>query len=240
MGLAELFDISLDRANDLYTWGWRLSAFGAVITMIGIASLWVGTRVRDHNFEAQMASLNSASSQALERAGALEKDAATIRERAATAELKLEQLRKDLGPRQLQRDLFIKEIAGQPNAPVEIMYLQDDPECFDLAQQIWRALEDGKWPVEAPKPIPSLILSDGPTPLSVGGQPAGVTVVVQGITQDESQASENAMMGRGWVKTPWTVLTHALGLSLGKVGGHAGGQNAPPEGKLRVVVSPRL
>jgi hypothetical protein len=160
--------------------------------------------------------------------------------RALEAELRLEQLRKDLGPRQLQRDVFIKEVKGQPTAHVEIMYLQDDPECFDLAQQIWRALEDGKWPVEAPKPIPSLIISDGPTPMSVGGQPSGVTVVVKEISDEESRASENAMMGREWVKTPWTTLTHALGLSLGKVVGRAGGQNAPPDGLLRVVVSPRL
>jgi hypothetical protein len=91
--------------------------------------------------------------------------------RAKEAELKLEQLRKDLGPRQFNRDLFIKEITGQPSARVEVMYLQDDPECFGLAQQIWQALEGGKWPVEVPKPIPPLIISNFPTAMSVGGSP---------------------------------------------------------------------
>jgi hypothetical protein len=160
--------------------------------------------------------------------------------RTKEAELKLEQLRKQLGPRHLQRDIFIEEISGQPMARAEIMYLQDDPECFDLAQQIWRALEDGKWPVDPPKPIPSLILSDGPTPMSVGGQPSGVTVVVREITHEESEASTNALFGREWVRTPWTVITHALGASIGKVSGHAGGQNSPPVGTVRVVVAPRL
>ena len=240
MGLADVFDISLDRANDLYTWGWRISVFGAALTMVGIAALWMGTRVRDRDFETQMASVNLASSQALERAGTLERDAAIIRERAATAELKLEQLRKDLGPRQFQRDLFIREITGQPSARVEVMYLQDDPECFGLAQQIWRALEDGKWPVEVPKPIPPLIISNFPTAMSVGGQPSGVTVVGGGITQEEADAQMNALQGKEWVKTPWTVLMHALGEALGKIVGSAGGVSPPPEGWLRVVVSPRI
>jgi hypothetical protein len=240
MGLAELFDISLDRANDFYAWGWRLSVFGAALTMIGIAALWMGTRVRDRDFETQMASVNLASSQALERAGTLERDAATIRERAATAELRLEQLRKDLGPRQLQRDLFIRLITGQPSARVEVMYLQDDPECFGLAQQIFLALESGKWPVEVPKPIPPLIISNFPTAMSVGGQPSGVTVVGGGITQEEADAQTNAMQGKEWVKTPWTVLMHALGEALGKISGSGGGVSPPPEGTLRVVVSPRI
>jgi hypothetical protein len=227
MGLVDLFNISLDRANDLYTWGWRLSVVGAVLTMVGIAALWMGTRVRDRDFETRMASVNLASSQALERAGTLERDAAIIRERAATAELRLEQLRKDLGPRQLQRDRFIKEITGQPSARVEIMYLQDDPECFGLAQQIWLALESAKWPVEVPKVIPPLA-ANFPTAMSVGGQPSGVTVVRGGITQEEADAQTNAMQGKEWVKTPWTVLMHALGESLGRINGSAGGVNPCP------------
>ncbi|HEX3116885.1 MAG TPA: hypothetical protein VHQ48_15555 [Bradyrhizobium sp.] len=239
MGLAELFDISLDRANDFYTWGWRLSVFGAALTMIGVAALWIGTRVRDRDFEIQMTTVNLASSQALERAGTLERDAATIRERAANAELRLEQLRKDLGPRHLQRDIFLKELFGQPSAQVEILYLQDDPECFGLAQEIWRALEDAKWPVMAPKPIPSLFLSDGPTSLSVGAQPSGVTIVARQVTLEEADASQNAFLGKEWIKSPWTVLKSALAASLGKISASAGTPNGPPEGTLRVVVTPR-
>jgi hypothetical protein len=240
MGLAELFDISLDRANDFYTWGWRLSVFGAALTMIGVAALWMGTRVRDRDFEIQMTTVNLASSQALERAGTLERDAATIRERAANAELKLEQLRKDLGPRQLQRDVLIKELTGQPMARVEIMYLQDDPECFELAQQIGAAIRASEWPVDNPRPIPSLIISDLPTSMSVDGQPSGVTIVASGVTREEANAAQNAMLGRDWIKTPWTVLMHAMSAGLGKVSGHAGGPNAPPKGVLRIVVAPRL
>jgi hypothetical protein len=160
--------------------------------------------------------------------------------RTKEAELKLEQLRRDLGPRQFLRDPFIKEVTGQPSARVEVMYLQDDPECFGLAQQIWQALENGKWPVEVPKPIPPLLIANFPTAMSVGGQPSGVTVVAGGITQAEADAQMNALQGKEWIKTPWTVLMHALGEALGKIGGSAGGVSPPPQGWLRVVVSPRI
>ena len=161
------------------------------------------------------------------------------RKETAEAKLQLEQLRKEMAPRSLRRDIFLKELAGQPKLPVEIMYLLDDPECFGLAQQISRALEDAQWTVEPPKPIPPLILADSPTPMSVGGQPSGVTVVVHAITQEESEATSNALMGLEWVRTPWTVLMHALGDSIGKINGHAGGSNVPPMGTLRVVVAPK-
>jgi hypothetical protein len=239
MGVAEFFDISLDRANDFYTWGWRLSVFGAALTMIGVAALWMGTRVRDRDFETQMTSVNLASSQALERAGLLERDAATIRERAANAELKLEELRRELGPRQFQHDIFIRELTGQPSTRVEIMYLIDDPECFALAQQIGSALKEAGWPAESPKPMPPLFISDIPTSMSVGGQPSGVTVVAHSITQAESEAALKALNGQEWVKTPWTVLTHALGAALGKISGSAGNRFAPPEGLIRLVIAPR-
>jgi hypothetical protein len=208
---------------------WSALMFGALSIGSAFVSAWVGWEITDATQKDADARI---------RAGDVRMAEANARTKEA--ELKLEQLRKDLGPRQLQRDLFIKEVTGKPTAHVEIMYLQDDPECFDLAQQIWRALEAGPWPVEAAKPIPSLFISDGPTPMSVGGQPSGVTVVVKAVTQDETRASENAMAGREWVKTPWTVLVHAFGLSLSKVIGRAGGTSAPPNGTVRVVVSPRL
>jgi hypothetical protein len=239
MGLAEFFDISLERANDLYAWGWRLSAFGAVITMVGVAALWMGTRVRDRDFETQMTSVNSSSSQALERAGLLEKDAATIRERAANAELKLEQLRRQVAPRSLKRDVLIRALEGQPKAPTEIMYLRDDAESFELAQQIALAMEAAGWQITSRRPIPPTSDPEAITAMAVGGQPSGVTVVASGVTQEEADADFNAMMGKDWIRTPWTVLTRALGDSLGKVGGNAGGLNSPPVGTLRLVVSPR-
>jgi hypothetical protein len=77
--LADLFDISLDRANQFYTLGWRLSAVGALVTMTGVALLWWGTRVRDHDFEEKIATLNAATGSSKERTAALEVEAARLR-----------------------------------------------------------------------------------------------------------------------------------------------------------------
>jgi hypothetical protein len=223
MGLAELFDISLDRANDLYAWGWRLSVFGAALTMIGIAALWMGTRVRDRDFETQMASVNLSSSKALERAGALEKDAAMTRERAAKAELKLEQLRTLAAARWLDFDIFLKELEGQPKKRVAIWYLPDISDGWSLSRQLQGALLEAGWDAEEPIPIPdaprnAVTGRDEPKAMAAGGQPGG------GIT----------VVGR-----EREVLSRALSKSM-RLGitGSGGSQTFPvPPGTLRVVIA---
>lgn len=165
---------------------------------------------------------------------------AEANEKAKVAELKLEQLRRDVGPRQLNRASFLAALAGQAHVPVEIFFLRDDPECFDLAQQLRVALTDAGWNPGVLRPIPQ---PDGrnadPAAMAIDGQPSGVTVVVSAISEAEASATQNQMLGRDWVRTPWTVLSFAVQQGLGKVGGHAGGPNAPPQGTLRLVVAPR-
>jgi hypothetical protein len=242
-----MFDVTSEGANfwfDAFNVMLFVGAFAVALGTYG--SIKMGA-IKERFSEERTAGLETQTAQANAALGTAQADIAKANARIAEAsarqkeaELRVEQLRKELGPRQLQRDAFIKELTGQPTANVEIMYLQDDPECFVLAQQIGIALKDAGWPSVAPKPIPSLILSDGPTSMSVDGQPSGVTVVVSGITQEEADASQNAMLGRDWIKTPWTVLMRAVAAGIGKAGGHAGGPNAPPKGTLRVVVAPRL
>lgn len=165
---------------------------------------------------------------------------AEANEKAKVAELKLEQLRRDVGPRQLNRAGFLSALAGQPSAPVEIFYLRDDPECFELAQQVRVALTDAGWHAGLLQPIPQPNGRNAdPAATAIDGQPSGVTVVVAAISEAEASATENQIFGRDWVRTPWTVLSFAVQQGLGKVAGHAGGPNAPPHGVLRLVVSPR-
>src|SRR5271166_767957 len=95
-----------------------------------------------------------------------------------------------------------------------------------------------------PVPIPSSEAQDalqrGPTSMSISGQPSGVTIAVHSISEAEVAAVSNRMLGKEWVRTPYTVLADAIGNSLGRVSGWAAGPNAPPEGTLRVVVAPRM
>jgi hypothetical protein len=87
MNLLSFLDISLETANNFYSWGWKASLLGATVTLIGVSLLMWGTRVRDHDFEANISQLNSDASKAHERAAQLENDAAKAKEKTATLEV---------------------------------------------------------------------------------------------------------------------------------------------------------
>jgi hypothetical protein len=114
--LADLLNISLDRANQFYAWGWRFSVIGAAITLFGIWLLWWGTRVRDHDSESQMASLNIEAGQARERAGKLEERAASLEIEAATLRLQLDREIQKRAQRVLtddQKAAMLAELRGR-------------------------------------------------------------------------------------------------------------------------------
>ena len=130
------------------------------------------------------------------------------------AELELERLKKQVGPRRLDREAFLKALAGQPKAPVQILYLRDDADSLEFAQEIENQLRRAGWTVTTREPIPVAPGSgpDIPITMSVGGQPSGVTVVARSITEEEADAGRKRIIDRDdWVRTPWTVLVDAFG-----------------------------
>jgi hypothetical protein len=160
------------------------------------------------------------------------------RELTAKAQADLLQLQRQVAWRTINRKAFLAALEGQPQATVEILYLRDDPECMDVAQQIGQLLKEAKWEVTGWLPIPPGS-PDLPTAMSSGGQPWGVCVVTYSASEEEADAGMNKIAGKPWVHTPWTVLQEAIAQSLGSVSAHAGGANTPPKGTLRVVVAPR-
>jgi hypothetical protein len=164
--------------------------------------------------------------------------AATSNESAARAALELEQLRAQVGPRQFNRQAFLEALRGETAGTVTILYLRNDPECFDVAQQIWHLLEDAGWAVGPPAPI-----FDGrheqPAPMNVDGQPSGITVVASTDSQAEVDAAQLRFERQAWVRTPFTTLTYAIERGIGRAATHVNGPNRPPIGTLRVVVAPR-
>ncbi|WP_222946310.1 hypothetical protein, partial [Paraburkholderia sp. UCT31] len=78
-----------------------------------------------------------------------------------------------------------------------------------------------------------------PAPMDLDGQPAGVTIVGRTNSAVEADASEQRILSRPWVRTPFTVLTYAFERALGKAATSLNGPHAPPAGTLRVVVAPR-
>jgi hypothetical protein len=73
------FDLSLDAANRAYTWGWRLSLAAAVSTALGVLLLTWVAKVREHDFEEQVANLHSRATMSEERAVLLEREAERLR-----------------------------------------------------------------------------------------------------------------------------------------------------------------
>ena len=173
-----------------------------------------------------------------ERIAAANSMAAKSNEAAATAALKLEQLRAQVGPRQFNRAAFLDALRGETAGTVQIVYLRNDPECFDVAQQLWRLLEDAGWQVAPPAPI-----FDGrhvqPAAMNVDGQPAGLTIVASIDSHAEAEAEQLRFNGQVWAHTPFTTLTYAIERGIGRVATHINGPNRPLPGTLRVVVAPR-
>lgn len=232
-----MFDIPENAANAIFYFSNILLVIGAVFALVGtIGVIWAGglrEKFSDIKISKNMADTAKAN-----------EGAALANKRANEASLKLEAFKQHLAPRQINRDIFLKIIAEQPKAFVEVLYLRDDPECFNLAQQLYFLLQQAKWEVLPLKPIPvtwESLSSSNPTAMSVDGQPSGVTVVVRSASLKEAEATVNMHIGKDWVKTPWTGLQYVFSKSLenGVNGGTAGGQHPPPEGTLRVVVAPR-
>lgn len=165
--------------------------------------------------------------------------------RAAEAELETEQLREQMAYRRLNGDAFVKALEDVPKLPVEIMYLRDDSESMEFAQQIAISLEKAGWKVLIREPIPQPPRSDPqlPTAMTVGGQPTGVTVVANAADADKRDidfsVTDLANPQNIVVFSPYGALQRAFLIGLGKVSGSVGGKTAPPAGRLRIVVAPR-
>jgi hypothetical protein len=139
--ISGFFDISIDRANQFYTWGWRASVVGAIITMCGVGLLWMGTRVRDHDSELQMANLGSEAGRARESAGKLEVRAAELEKEAADARAETERLKARVAWRELstqQANDFVRALNGQS---IGVAWSADDPERDEYAGMFIDALK---------------------------------------------------------------------------------------------------
>ncbi|CAJ9609870.1 hypothetical protein [Burkholderia pseudomallei] len=206
---------------------WIAAVCGAVAAISGLLSAMVSREVA--------AVTQRESDERIASANAL---AAKSNEAAATAALRLEQLRAQVGPRQFDRAAFLSALRGEAVGNVQIVYLRNDPECFDVAQQLWHLLEDAGWQAIPPAPI-----FDGrhaqPAAMNVDGQPAGLTVVASIQSQAEADAEQFRANGQVWVHTPFTTLTYAIERGIGRVATHVNGPNHPPQGTIRVVVAPR-
>jgi hypothetical protein len=147
--VSEFFDISLAAANRLYSWGWGLSVSGAAVTMIGIGMLWIGTRVRDHDFDENIARLHDSAALSEKRSKELEQsnlELATVLERERTARARIEAGLASRHVRPEQRSALIDFLRGVKLTVVLSRY--GDPETTAYAAEITWALKDAGLTVE--------------------------------------------------------------------------------------------
>ncbi len=159
----------------------------------------------------------------LQKREALESNerAAKLENETAQARLQLEQLQKQVGPRNLNWNAFVEVIKSEEQLPVEILYVADDADSMELAQQIQLAISAAGWKMPLRNPIQRPTGWSEPLAMAEDGQPKGVTIVANS-------------------KTPTGALERALGAGLGKYAMHIQGAHAPPVGTLRIVVAPRI
>jgi hypothetical protein len=238
---------SLSVANQIADWA-NIFFIGSLV--VGVVStiliVWMANvkegyweRARQDS-EEKIAAVSSQGEEAKAELGIAQADIAKATARIAEAdartkeaELKLEQLRVKIRRREISRR-FLDIMHGKPVGPVEIWFVKDDPEAFALAMQIRDFLNMAGWAASEPVFIPPTTvkrMSQYPSTMGAGGQPAGVTLVVWA----DSNADFAALEKRDAL-TPLNALLDALGDSLGQINMGANSETAPPRGTIRIVV----
>jgi hypothetical protein len=141
-------------------------------------------------------------------------------ERIATSELETARLKKELGPRNLNWNDFVMAIKGAAQVQLEILYVADDADSMELAQQIQLACSAAGWGMPPRSPIQRPADWSEPLAMAVDGQPKGVTVVSR-------------------YPTPADGITKAILAGLGQGSAHSDGPHAPPVGTVRIVIAPK-
>ncbi len=211
-------------SSDAATWGFHVAnAFLIGALVVGLiatfAIYWLGNIKEDYSQE---------------RSDKLENDTAQAKARTAEAELRLEELRRRLAPRQINGVEFIEALKGKPKAFIEILYRRDDGEAFALALQFRDWLKAAAWTSNEPSPIgasESARLTMQPSTVGVGGQPSGVTIVARADSNEDFR-----ILGDRDANTTINALRVALERSMGGAAVSLNSEAAPKKGVLRLVV----
>jgi len=193
---------------------------------------------------AKVAAAEAAGKAASAEAAKAQAEIEEAKARQREAELKLEQLRERIRPRRINGAQFVKILEGKPKIPVEILFVRDDPDCFQLSMQIRDVLKQAKWDVKEPRAIESTDMTPRvaqyTSTMGVGGQPHGVTVVMRATSQADfdREIEKDPLAHDAPVDTPRKALLKALQDSLGSISGGIS-YDAGIIGALLVVVGPK-
>ncbi|MGJ5036617.1 hypothetical protein ACQR13_21125 [Bradyrhizobium sp. HKCCYLRH3059] len=153
---------------------------------------------------------------------------ARANERIAELNNETAKLRQQLEPRKLDGETFVRLLRDGPKAKVELLYVKEDPDSYQLSLQIFWYLMHAGWDCEVEKPIPPAAINspyqDKPATWSVVARETGISLVVH----------EDNDLKPG---TPYDALLKAFHATPGRA--ETGIDSRVPAGTIRVVVAPR-
>lgn len=159
-----------------------------------------------------------------------------LADKAAESESRLEKIRLHLYPRYFDRDKLVELLEGLPKGEVKIQAVVEDADSVMLSCFLRDGLLAAGWKVQHVF-IPMRDIVSG----ACQGQPQGITVATDAISEEERAALQHLHRGEGWIKTPFTVLLRIM-RQLNLVGVTCCYPNdcAKGAGLLRLVVAPKV
>lgn len=216
--------MTLEDWNTVFQFG---SAILLGLTFVFGVGAIITAHVLNKRLEARIAATGLTAAEAHERAGRLEVEAATQRERAATAEKQLLGLQRRLQPRRVPPSL-IEFLRGKATGTVEFFFKDEDNEAHMFAIGLQAALKAAGWNVRAPEPLKGSgkVLPSWPgAPLSPsGGGYGGDVMVLTRVIEPEPYLGD----------TPFSALAGALLTTEFGLAAHA--DKSLPANSFRIIV----
>jgi hypothetical protein len=95
---------------------------------------------------------------------------------------KIISLEKQIAPREIDGPAFTEIVRNGPKAKIELLYVREDPDSYQLALQIFWYLSNAGWDCRPQAPISPVTSSspyaDRPIAMTVTGHATGITLVV--------------------------------------------------------------
>jgi hypothetical protein len=179
----------------------------------------------DHARELQVAQLQNDAVRLSKEGDAARAQIAEYQARTAEAELQLTKIRRQVGARKIEEDIFLKELDGHtPPKSVKIWFSEDAVDGGQLGLQLSSLLDKEKWNPSAPSRLPR----DDPRLKPSVDSLADIRSQVVLMGPMKSQDKTSAFFG----------LRNAISSSLGDIVGIL--QGNVPDDELWIIILPKL
>jgi hypothetical protein len=223
-----MFDVTPESANFWFDAFNVLLFIGAFAVAVGTyGSIRMGTAKERFSDERILAN-EKETARAVADSDIAKEGTAKANERIAELNNETVKLRQQLEPRKINGEAFVELLRSAPKAKVELMYVKEDPDSYQLSLQIFWYLMNAGWDCEVEKPIPPAAIGspypDKPATWSAIARETGISLVVH--EYDDLKPG-----------TPYEALLKAFRITPGQA--ESGIDSNVPAGSIRVVIAPR-